>query len=115
MCISGWSCNTADGRYTLLLCRRNDELIHYAKEEGIAVTAYSPIGSEPPEGNKSPLDDSTIKKVPTSHMCSCTADLRQVCCESRVDPMVVLPKGHNLSVLASFEGGLLYILRICAM
>lgn len=42
---------------------RNDELIHYAKEEGITVTAYSPMGSEPPDGNKTPMDDATIKKV----------------------------------------------------
>jgi len=42
---------------------RNDESIHYAKEEGIVVTAYSPMGSEAPDGNKSPLKDETIKKV----------------------------------------------------
>ena len=45
--------------------RRNDELIHYAKEEGIAVTAYSPLGSDPPEGNKTPLEDEKVAEVPS--------------------------------------------------
>lgn len=31
--------------------------------QGIHVTAYSPLGSEVPEGQPSPMHDETIKKV----------------------------------------------------
>jgi diketogulonate reductase-like aldo/keto reductase len=42
---------------------RNQELIDNMAAQGIHVTAYSPLGSEVPEGQPSPLHDETIKKV----------------------------------------------------
>ena len=42
---------------------RNDDLLKGMKELGIHVTAYSPLGSQPKEGQPSLLQDETLKKV----------------------------------------------------
>lgn len=73
---------------------RNQELIDAAHAHGIAVTAYSPIGSKSPEGETSPLEDETVQAVAKK----LELDPAQVLLKwglQRDPPYVVIPKATS--------------------